>query len=104
MLSRPGPYGEATRSHVDLCNHTLAASAAHKQISQTYAQPDMIVHTMDGSIALEIYCRGGVTADAIGWIKMGPMDEGGSGGGMARCRTTHEMKERTGVYPGSEPS
>ena len=26
-------------------------------------------------------CRGGVTADAIGWLMLGPMDDGGIGDG-----------------------
>ena len=26
-------------------------------------------------------CRGGITADAIGWLKLGPMDAGGTGEG-----------------------
>ena len=26
-------------------------------------------------------CRGGFTADAIGWLKLGPMDAGGTGEG-----------------------
>ena len=28
-------------------------------------------------------CRGGITADAIGWLRVGPMDAGGSGRGLA---------------------
>lgn len=51
--------------------------------------------------ALIIYgcCRGAVTANAMGWLELGPMDEGGSGGGHAQV--TVNMND---VYPGSEPS
>src|SRR5664279_5007995 len=43
-------------------------------------------------------CRGGVTADAMGWLMLGPMDAGGAGEG--RCAKEHTRKN-TSTYPGS---
>ena len=46
-------------------------------------------------------CRRGVTADAIGWLKLGPMDAGGTGEG--ECTNEHTQTNTT-IYPGSGPS
>ena len=49
------------------------------------------------------YCRGGNTADAIGWLMLGPMDAGGTGEGY--CATVRIWIIRTHtIYPGSGPS
>src|SRR5664279_3856918 len=43
-------------------------------------------------------CRGGVTADAIGWLELGPMDAGGIRGGIAPVSYTHLRAHETDSY------
>jgi len=48
-------------------------------------------------------CRGGNTADAMGWLILGPMDAGGIGEGS--CAEERRRTKRTHtIYPGSGPS
>ena len=37
-------------------------------------------------------CRGGITADAIGWLMLGPMDAGGTG---EECCANEHMQDHT---------
>ena len=47
-------------------------------------------------------CRGGNTADAMGWLILGPMDAGGTGEGY--CAEERKWIKRTHTkYPGSGP-
>ena len=38
-------------------------------------------------------CRGGVTADAIGWLMLGPMDAGGTGEGARKSEHIQNADE-----------
>ena len=48
-------------------------------------------------------CRGGNTADAIGWLMLGPMDAGGTGEGCCAIERIWIIRTHT-IYPGSGPS
>jgi hypothetical protein len=54
-------------------------------------------------------CHGGVTAVAMGRLKLGPMDAGGSGRGIGVVETVHKETHKqhnttnTRDYPGSGP-
>ena len=58
---------------------------------------------MSGDLYISAYCRGGVTADAMGWLELGPMDAGGTGEG-ARKSEHMQTQMNTRIYPGSGPS
>ena len=38
-------------------------------------------------------CRGGVTADAMGWLELGPMDAGGTGEGARKSERIQHTDE-----------
>ena len=42
-------------------------------------------------------CRGGVTADAMGWLELGPMDAGGTGEGARKSERMQHTDKHEGL-------
>ena len=55
-------------------------------------------------IYMIIYCRGGITADAIGLLSVGADGRWRLRGGLARVETYTVKLKHTTIYPGSGPS